>query len=245
MKKWISLSIVSGVALATVLSANAQTTLTEILFNEDGTPTDLYPTSTAPIVAPGLSVTSGFGASSQPGFAPFYLNGLGTLQYTVTGTGAHSFISFVDDEADYVNGPFNDIGLMGGGAKPSYLSWQIDVPSTLGTTAFNNGPLLDANSVPTGQNDVSMALGFAFDLSAGEKATIDLSLTSSAPGGFYLADQNNFSGQTVYYSGSLSITGGTQGVPDSGATWIFLLLGFTGLAVMMGCERKFSLNRVA
>jgi hypothetical protein len=244
MKQWISLSIVSAVALAAASSANAQTTLTEILFNEDGTPYDQYPFSTSPISAPGVNVTSGFGASTQPGFAPYYLSGLGTLQYTVTSPGAHSFISFVDDEADYVNGVYNDFGFVGG-AKPSYLNWQIDVPSTLGTTAFNNGPLLDANNVPSGQNDVSMALGFAFDLTAGEKATIDLSLTSSAPGGFYLADQNYYSGETVYYSGSLSITGTTHGVPDNGATWIYMLLGLTGLAVMTGIERKFALRKAA
>jgi hypothetical protein len=243
MKQWISLSIASVVALAAASSASAQTTLTEILFNEDGTPYDQYPNSATPISAPGLTVTSGFAPSSQPGFAPYYLSGLGTMQYTVTGAGAHSFIGFVDDEADYVNGVFNDSGFTGGGSKPSYLSWQIDAPSTLGTLAYNNGPLLNVNNVPAGQNDVSFALGFAFNLAAGQKATIDLSLTPSAPGGFYLADQNNYSGQTVYYSGSLTISGTTHGVPDNGATWISMLLGLTGLAVVKGFERKLALKR--
>jgi hypothetical protein len=243
MKKWTTLTSVAVIALAAAFSAKAQTTLSEILFNEDGTPTDLFPSSSSPISAPGVTVTSGFGNSSQ---SP-YLSGLGTLKYTVSGAGAHTFIGFVDDEADFNNGPFNDYGFVSGGSTPSYLTWQIDIPSTLGTLAYNNGPLLNENNVPNGNNDVSFALGFGFNLGAGQVATIDLSLTSAAPGGsyIYLADQNNISGESVYYSGSLTITSPVHGVPDNGATWISMLLGLTGLAVMMGFERKFSQKRAA
>jgi len=245
MKQWTTLSMVAAMALTATLSANAQTTLTEILFNEDGTPYDQYPTSAAPISAPGVSVTSGFGNSSQPGFAPYYLSGLGTLQYTVSSAGPHSFIGFVDDEADYA--PFNDYGFSGG-TPASYLSWQIDQPATLGTLAYNNGPLLNVNNVSgkaaglSGSQDVSFALGFNFSLGADQVATIDLSLSSTAPSGsyLYLGQANADSGRTVYYSGTLSISNEIAGVPDNGATWITMLLGLTGLAVMMRFERKLS-----
>jgi len=252
MKRWTTLSAVAAFALAASFSATAQTTLTEILFNEDGTPYDQYPTTAAGISAPGVSVTSGFGNSgvsdnTKTGGAPYYLSGLGTLKYTVSGAGGHSFIGFVDDEADFVNGPFHDYGFVSGGTTPSYLSWEIDVPSSLGTLAYNNGPLLDVNNIPTGNNDASFALGFDFTLGTGQTATIDLSLTSTAPDGsyIYLGQANNNSGETVYYSGSLSITSPVSGVPDNGATWISMLLGLAGLAVMMKFERRFSQKRVA
>jgi hypothetical protein len=237
---------VAGIAFATALSVNAQSTLTEVLFNEDGTFYDEYPNSSSAISAPGLSVTSGFGASTQPGFAPYYLSGLGTIKYTVTGAGAHSFIGFVDDEADYVNGVFDDHGFVSGASVPGGMSWQIDQPGPLGNLAAANGPLLDENNVPTGNNDVSFALGFNFNLTAGETATIDLSLTSSSPGGFYLGQANNLDNgaDMVYYSGSLTISGQTNnGVPDTGETLIFMLMALTGLAVMMGFERKISKQR--
>ena len=250
MKQWTILTTVAAVALAATFSANAQTTLTELLFNEDGTYYDLYPTTAAPIAAPGVSVTSGFGSSGVPGSAPFYLTGLGTLQYTVTGAGTHDFISLVDDEADFARGPFNDSGAVVG-SPASGQTWEIGNPESTGAgsirnNAANSAPgsdlLGNANDVPGGDVDIALALGFDFTLAAGQTATIDLSLSSTAPtSGFYLQQYNNNDNREdeVFYSGSLTISSNvSSGVPDNGATWFSLLLGLTGLAAIMRFERN-------
>jgi hypothetical protein len=255
MKRWTILSTVAAVAVAATFSANAQTTLTEILFNEDGTAYDQFPNTTSPISEPGVSVTSGFGASTVPISALYnYLSGLGTLQYTVTGAGTHDFVSFVDDEADYAFGPFHDSGsIVHPGSAASYLSWEIgnpesSGPGSIGNNAAGSAPgsdlLDDANDVPGGNVDIALALGFDFTLTAGETATVDLSLSSTAPtSGFYLEQYNNNDNgkDELFYSGSLSISSnvtGPPGVPDNGATWLSLLLGLTGLAALMRFEHN-------
>ncbi len=251
MKQWTILSTVAAVALAAGFSANAQTIVSETLFNEDGTVYDQQPpTTTTPINGgANLSIISGFGNSglSAGSAGGNYLIGLGTLQYTVTGAGAHNFIAFVDDDANLAGGFANDYGFVSG-TLPSYLSWEIGNPIPVGNNAAGSTPgsdLLDnANDTPGGTTDIAFALGFDFTLSAGETATIDLALTSSAPGAgpyFYLGQGNNNGGGMDYYSGSLTIgSPGPVSAPDNGATWISLLLGLTGLAAMMGLERKFS-----
>ncbi len=249
MKQWTVLSAVAAVMLAATFSANAQTTLSEVIFNEDGTPTDEHPNTSSPISAPGVTV-SGFGNSGVPSAGPpYYLSGLGTLQYTVTGAGPHDFISFLDDEADYANGFAHDYGFVGDLAgQPSYLSYEIGNPGPVGNNAYNSGvgddELANGNDTPLGDTDISFALGFDFTLAAGQTATIDLSLSSTVPSsGFYLGQTNVFDNgaDAVYYSGLLSITSpSAPGVPDNGATWIFMLLGLAGLAMMIRFESKFS-----
>jgi hypothetical protein len=256
MKKWTILTPVAAVALAATFSAHGQTTLTEILFNEDGTSYDQLPNTTSPISAPGVSVTSGFGPSAVPISALYnYLSGLGTLQYTVTGSGTHDFVSFVDAEANYANGPFHDNGaIVNPGSAPSYLSWEIGNPNTGGPGSIGNnaagstpGSVLldDANDVAGGNTDIALALGFDFTLGASQTATIDLSLSSTAPGGGFYLEQGNGrdnGADKLFYSGSLAISSngpsGPPGVPDNGATWFSLLLGLTGLAAVMKFERN-------
>jgi hypothetical protein len=250
MKEWTIISTVTVVALAAGFTLNAQTTLDETLFNENGATYDQLLSTATPISAPGVSVISGFGSSGVPKSGPpFYLSGLGTLQDTVSGAGTYDFIAFVDTDANYADGPFHDSGTSSGSA-PSGTSWEIGNnvatgPGSIGYNAANSAPgsdlLSDANDVPGGDKDIAMALGFDFTLTTGETATIDLSLSSSAPGGFYLEDYNDNpnSPDDVFYSGSLSISSNvSSGVPDNGATWISLLLGLMGLAAMLRFERN-------
>src|SRR5579862_3079693 len=134
MKRWTMLVAVMAFALAATFSANAQTTLNELLLNENGTIYDIFPNSSTPISAPGVSIVSGFGNSIEPSSGPpFYLSGLGTLQYTVTGAGSHYFDAMLDEEADYPNGSFHDTGaVVNAGSAPGYLSWEVGYPDSGG-----------------------------------------------------------------------------------------------------------------
>jgi hypothetical protein len=251
MKQWTILSTVAAVALAAGFSASAQTTVSETLFNEDGTVYDQQPpTTTTPINGgAGLSILSGFGNTgiSAGSAGGNYLYGLGTMQYTVTGAGTYDFIVFIDDEADLANGFVNDYGFVSG-TLPSYLSWEIGNPIPVGNNAANSSPgndlLDDSNDTPGGSTDIAFALGFDFTLGANETATIDVALTSSAPeaASFVLGQGNG--DDPDYFSGTLNITPNTPPVstPDNGATWLILTMGLAGLAGMMRFERGFSRN---
>jgi hypothetical protein len=242
MKKRMILTSVASVALAAAFSAHAQTTVTELLFNADGTSSDQYPTTSTAIASP-VTVTSGFGPSSPA--AANYLSGLGTLQYTVTGAGAHYFDAMIDDEADYKNGVFNDSGaIINPASAPGYLSWEIgnpdtDTPGTIKANTKANS-LADANDVLSGNTDIAVALGFNFTLAANQTATIDITASDVAPqSGFYIEQENVYDTDPFFY-GDLTISSNTvPGLPDNGATWSFMLLALTGLAGVMKIEHKF------
>jgi hypothetical protein len=241
MKKQIIVIPVAVAALAFCFSATAQTTLTELLFNAGGTISDQYPTTSTAIGSP-VTVISGFGPSTQ---VP-YLSGLGTLQYTVTGTGSHNFDAMIDDEANFANGPFHDSGsIVNAGSAPSYLSWEVGNPDTAASGSIKANTeantLDDANDVPSGNTDIAVALGFNFTLAAGQTATIDITESATAPAsGLYMEQQNVFD---PYLYGTLTVSSPTNpGVPDNGATWLYMLLALTGLGVAARMERKFSSN---
>jgi hypothetical protein len=243
MKKWTILSAIAAAALAVTFSANAQTTVTELLFNADGSISDQYPTTSTAIGAP-VTVTSGFGTPTPA--AANYLSGLGTLQYTVTGAGSHYFDAMIDDEADYVNGVFHDsASVQNAGSAPNYLSWEVGNPNAdvSGDIKYNTkaNTLDNANDVPSGNTDIAVALGFNFSLLAGQTATIDFSVGNTAPAsGFYIEQYNNLD-LDPYITGTLVISSssGGGGVPDKGATWFSLLMGLAGLGLVKKIEGKF------
>jgi hypothetical protein len=216
MKKSMVLSMVllfMGVMAGGV--ATADSVLFEWAFNVDGT------VSYMP-AAPG-----GFNAGT----------GLGTWEVTISGAGAHNFIAYFDHEIDETTNSYsNEFGTTYG-TLAAGQSWEIDEPGWVFGNIYANmlaNTLDNSNGVPsTAPDDVSMALGWNFLLSAGETAKITLLLSATMPtGGFYLAQTDPDSPYTFYYSGDIDIR--SQGVPEPGT---LLLLG-SGLAGLVGLKRR-------
>lgn len=122
------------------------------------------------------------------------VSGLGNIQITVTGAGAHNVICFVDHDIDEdLNTFFNEDGEAIGTAAPGQ-TWEIDEPGfnppppdpplgdifdhVLDSTPGNS--LLENNAF-FGPEDISMAIGFDFVLMAMETAVVN----------FFLADDFN------------------------------------------------------
>ena len=180
---------------------------------------------------------------------------------------------------DPVGIPFyNEYGAVNG-SPVSGQSWEIDVPEYdvaspnqgPGTIVDDlaAGALTDTNTVPgtepnylnnCGANGggpvdtacngyVSMAMGFSFTLTADQEEVITLDLSSSAPGGFSLADIHPVDGDdptasAVYYSGSAvaecSVGCGGTGVPEPSSS-SFAAIAVVGLGLLL---RKRLLKRV-
>jgi hypothetical protein len=172
--------------------------------------------------------------------AAFEGGALGTVRYSVTGAGTHHYSFFVDydiDEAD--NTFFNEVGSTAG-APASGQTWEIDEPGFLFGDIYDHllasdnvtGSALDNSIGEPDPEDVSMAMGWDFVLAAGETAVIDMTLTSTDPGGFRLIHTDPDSPASIYLSSVLRISG-TQpppnGVPDGGASLGLMLLGLGGL----------------
>ncbi len=162
---------------------------------------------------------------------------LGTLTWTTSVTGSHTFIAFFDFEIDEaINTFFNEYGSANKTPAPGQ-SWEIDEPGYISGDIYDNllgGSLDNTNSVPPSMpDDVSMAMGWNFTLDPlYASATITLVLSDIIPdSGFYLSHTDPESNDcTVYYSSSLSM----NPIPEPG-TLILLLFGITGF---FGIQRK-------
>jgi hypothetical protein len=223
MKKTIlcvCLSLLIGIGLLGSSAVAATIALFDWAFNADGT------VFTPPGPLPGAFDTSGFDFAS----------GLGTVKWTGGAVGANSFIAFFDHEIDEaVNTFFNEFGATAG-TPAAGQSWEIDEPGFVFGNIYSNvssGFLDNSNAVPAGsEDDVSMALGWDFDLSNPlDVAVITMVFNDSPPAfGFYLIHTDPDSGANVYFSSSLEI----RPIPLPGA---MLLLG-SGLASLWFYNRK-------
>ena len=174
--------------------------------------------------------------------------GLGTVNLSVAGSGSHFVGLFLDQDTDLLAFVAGDSG-QAVGAPPAGMSWEIGSPwdysvdpavpgQIIGDfkTGLTNQVLADIlPPFPLG-GDVSMAMGWSFNLGAGETANVGFLISSQAPtSGFYLNQFNldNLSiPDEIFMSSTLEIR--TSGVPEPGT----LLLMGSGLLGLIGLRRR-------
>jgi hypothetical protein len=152
--------------------------------------------------------------------------GLGRIDVTITGAGAHNVTAFFDHEIDeLINTFFNEFGGTGG-TPVAGQSWEIDEPGFLFGDIYSNlfdNSLDDSNGIALLEraDDVSMALGFDFSLNATQTAIASffLSTVNNAPG-FFLTHLDpdsiaeGFPGPNqLFFWGALDIRGGVVEPP--------------------------------
>lgn len=186
------------------------------------------------------SVYDFFAGDPLPGSGSFdNLTGLGSLDFQFSSPGTHSLIAFFNHEfAAGHNTFFNEYG-EAKGAPANGQSWQIDEPGLVFGTIYDNmlaGELANTNYIPASSpEDVSLALGWDFELQAGEQALLSLMIGQQEPDAdFYLSHSDPEMGPgfdeqaSLYFWGDLTITGGP--VPVSGPTSLSILsLGLLAL----------------
>ncbi len=167
--------------------------------------------------------------------------GLGSVQVTIGGAGAHTLAFFVDHEIDEVlNTYFNETGASSGSPGVGQ-SWEIDEPGFVAGDIYGNlaaGTLDDGigtsiHGATVFPDDVSMALGYDFTLAVAQTAHVTFTLDLvPPPGGFYLAHSDPDSGAVVYFSGDLLI------IPEPTLTWLASSLGMLILAGARTIRRR-------
>jgi hypothetical protein len=168
---------------------------------------------------------------------------LGTVSVTINPgiAGDHFIGAFLDYEIDEeANTFFNEFGDVSG-APPAGFSWEIDEPGYVFGDIFANfsasdgtGSALDnTNAVPSSApEDVSIALGWNFSLTASQVATFAFTVSETAPqSAFYLVHTDPDSDASIYLSSTLNVReGGEPVIPEPG-TWVLLLTGLTMVGV--------------
>jgi len=180
-----------------------------------------------------------------------YSTGLGTLEFTYNpgSAGDYYLLAFFDHEIDFdINSYDNETGASNG-TPAAGQSWEIDEPGYADGDILNNflggdldnkygyyyyppePPDPESEGYTIFPNDVSMAMGWNFNLAADEYYAIITFLVSETDtgSGFYLSHTDPDSVETFYLSSDLTV------VPEP-ATMI--LLG-SGLICLAGFRRKF------
>jgi len=168
------------------------------------------------------------------------ITGLGIINVTVSGTGTHYVGLFVDHEIDeFANGFSNETGATSG-SPAAGQSWEIDEPGwfngdiygNLGAGDLDNGIGTSIYGNTTFPDDVSMAMGWDFDV-ADVPAVITFNLSDTAPlSGFYLIQNDPDSSASIYFSSTL------VAIPAPGA----LMLGAIGAGCVGWLHRRRALK---
>ena len=175
-------------------------------------------------------------------FVPPQFGAQGTLQATFTGAGNYVFAAFYDYELYDVavdGGSFtNEYGQVAG-APGAGVSWEIDEPGYVFGDIFShvsatppgldNTNAINLGAFPNG-DDVSFAMARAFVLAANEEAILQITISETAPGGFYLQQSDLSTSQNLYFYTAMQIRdiGGEPEIPEP-ATYISFLIGAAAL----------------
>lgn len=208
---FVAVSMVAAFGFAAP-GASAAPILVEAAFNQDGV-------VHTPGTAPGNWNLVGFDT----------ITGLGTMTAQITGAGPHNILVFLDITID---GELDNEWGGAHGVLVAGLTWEIDEPGSGDIYANFAAGALDGNSeVPFhSPGDVSFALGRAFELAAGETATLNFR-TSSLSGPdfeFYVVQVDLYNDSTVFFWSDVTIH--EDEVPPVPEPSMSTLLGL-GLAV--------------
>jgi hypothetical protein len=224
-----------GMGASSALAQNES--LQDLWFNVNGSNTEL--------TAPGVNL-SAYNSST----------GLGTITFTDLNTGSQYFNTWWQEA---VSVPFyNEYGTPVG-TPSAGESWEIGDAYT--STSFSDaeaGVLLNKNLLPEGASNYlgtctgacngtgSTALGDAFVVTVGDEEIITLTVSQSAPSGFYLdqthpVDLNNPTAQDVYFSLSAEeIPAGPPPATPEPSTWLLMLTGLAAGAIRL--RRRFQIK---
>ncbi len=145
------------------------------------------------------------------------ITGLGSIRMIFTELGPHYAALFVDHElSETENTFFNELGEVSPEAPPPGVTWEIDEPGYVSGDIYDNFLLgtLDNSVGLLTPDDVSMALGWAFNVPPGMTATLTFRLSDQRPDGFYLRHRDPLSGENVFFSGALRMEGGDGFIPE-------------------------------
>ncbi|MGR9052539.1 MAG: hypothetical protein ACU84J_07815 [Gammaproteobacteria bacterium] len=173
------------------------------------------------------------------GFDDF--TGLGTVSNHFNSPGAYNISIFFDHEVDETtNTFFNETGTVTGTPVVGQ-SWEIDEPG------FNSGDIYDNfrsnqldNQIGVSiygntafPDDVSVALGWEFQLLVGQSADLDFLVSLIQPAsGFYLTQTDSDSNQSIYFNSSLRISETTAApVPEPHLNGLIAIALLTFLSI--------------
>ena len=228
-----------SLGLCTTSALADSPSLQDLMFNAQGTSVEAGSDSTfaADVAALGVNLSS-YNTST----------GLGTITFTSTSTGAGYFNAWFDES---VSTPFfNEYGSTSGTASAGE-SWEIG--DSYASSIFNDaaaGTLTNTNQLPEGASnylnpctgacngDVATALGYSYNVAAGDEEIITVTVSTTAPSsGFYLdqthpVDPNNPTAGNVYFSLTAEQIpqGSSSSVPEGGAPLFYLLLAAASIA---------------
>jgi hypothetical protein len=151
--------------------------------------------------------------------------GLGTITATFTVPDSYALILWLDHDVKGLNNGYDNE--LGGqfGAPPAGLSWEVDEPGySVGDVFFNvEAGALD-NALYGGPDDISMALGWNFELASGFTAVVTFRVTELVPtSAFYLHQLDPPTQQNLFFTTSLVQIPSDQEppVPEPGTLVLF------------------------
>jgi len=173
----------------------------------------------------------GYGEALPSGGSFDTVTGLGSVIFDVTAPGSHSVLLFLDHEfSEATNTSYNELGEVSSTSPPAGLSWEIDEPGYLFGDIFDHFLFnaLDNTVGTTSPEDVSMSLGWDFEVVDGQRARVRFDVSASDPQGFNLSHFDPDSGERIYFTSSLLITAVPEwngqvlvtGIALGGLAWI-------------------------